>query len=79
METLLSPDFWSDQMAAVLKAWAILIPSILAFWATFKVKLAKTKKEMRRLREYTEAVEFSTTVSPRTKCRRGHGDRQNSD
>jgi hypothetical protein len=57
METLLSPDFWSDQIAAALKGWAILIPLILALWAAFKIKLAKTKKEMRGLRAYTEAVE----------------------
>ena len=57
METLLSSDFWSDQIAAVFKAWAILVPLILALWAAFKIKLAKTKKEMRGLRAYTEAVE----------------------
>jgi hypothetical protein len=57
METLLSPNFWSDQIAAALKGWAILIPLILALWAAFKIKLAKTKKEMRQLRAYTEAVE----------------------
>ena len=57
METLLSPDFWSDQIAAALKGWAILIPLILALWAAFKIKLAKTKKEMRGLRAYTDAVE----------------------
>ena len=50
METLLSPDFWSDQIAAALKGWAILIALILALWAAFKIKLAKTKKEMRGLR-----------------------------
>ena len=58
METLLSPDFWSDQIAAALKAWAILIPLVLVLWAAFKIKIAKTKKEMRGLRAYTEAVEF---------------------
>jgi hypothetical protein len=57
METLLSPNFWSDQIAAALKGWAILIPLILALWAAFKIKLAKTKKEMRQLRAYTEAVD----------------------
>ena len=57
METLLSPDFWSDQTAAALKAWAILIPLVLVLWAAFKIKIAKTKKEMRGLRAYTEAVE----------------------
>ena len=71
METLLSSDFWSDQIAAVFKAWAILVPLILALWAAFKTKLAKTKKEMRGLRAYTEAVEFSIAVGPRPKCRRG--------
>ena len=58
METLLSPDFWSDQTAAALNAWAILIPLVLVLWAAFKIKIAKTKKEMRGLRAYTEAVEF---------------------
>ena len=57
METLLSFDFWSDQITAALKAWAILIPLILALWAAFQIKFAKTKKEMRGLRAYTEAVE----------------------
>ena len=57
METLLSFDFWSGQIAAALKGWAILIPLILALWAAFKIKLAKTKKEMRRLKVHTEAVE----------------------
>jgi hypothetical protein len=57
METLLSTDFWSDQIAAALKAWAILIPLVLVLWAAFKIKIAKTKKEMRGLRAYTEAVE----------------------
>ena len=58
MTNLLSLDFWSDQMAAALRAWAILIPLILVVWATFKIKLAKTKKEMRGLRAYTDAVEL---------------------
>ena len=79
METLFSPDFWSDQTAAALKGWAILIPLILALWAAFKIKLAKTKKEMRGLRAYTEAVEFSIAVGPRTKCRRRQSDCRNSD
>ena len=57
METLLSPDFWSDQIAAALKGWAILIALSLALWATFKIKFAKTKKEMRRLRAHSEAIE----------------------
>jgi hypothetical protein len=57
METVLSHDFWSDQIAAALKGWAILIPLILILWAAFKIKLAKTTKEMRRLRAYTDAVE----------------------
>ena len=47
MTNLLSLDFWSDQIAGALKAWAIFIPLILIFWAVFKIKLAKTKKEMR--------------------------------
>ena len=71
METLLSPDFWSDQITAALKGWAILIALILVLWAAFKIKLAKTNKAMRGLRGYTEAVEVSVAVSPRTKCWRG--------
>ena len=57
MTNLLNPDFWSNQIAGALKAWAILIPLILIVWATFKIKLAKSKKEMRGLRAYTEAAE----------------------
>ena len=57
MEILLSPDFWFEQIAAALKAWAILIPLILVLWAVFKIKLAKTKREVRGLRAHTEAVE----------------------
>src|SRR5262249_28084885 len=34
-----------------------LVPLFLALWAAYKIKLAKTKKEMRELRAYTEAVE----------------------
>jgi hypothetical protein len=57
METLLSSDFWFDQIAAVLKAWVILVPLSLVLWVAFKIKLAKTKKEMCGLRAYTEAVD----------------------
>ena len=58
METLLSPEFWSDQITAALKGWAILIAVILFLWAVFKIKLAKANKATRGLRGYAEAVEF---------------------
>ena len=57
METLLSPEFWSDQITAALKGWAILIAVILFIWAVFKIKLAKANKATRGLKGYTEAVE----------------------
>ncbi len=57
METLLSPEFWSDQITAALKGWAILIAVILFLWAVFKIKLAKANKATRGLRGYAEAVE----------------------
>ena len=47
VEILVGPDFWLDQLAAALKAWAILIPLILVLWAAFKIKLAKTREELR--------------------------------
>ena len=56
METLLSPEFWSDQITAALKGWAILIAVILFLWAVFKIKLAKANKATRGLRGYAEAV-----------------------
>jgi flagellar biosynthesis/type III secretory pathway M-ring protein FliF/YscJ len=56
METVLNPDFWSDQMASALKAWAIFIPFILVFFTAFKI-IAKLKKENRGLRAQAEAVE----------------------
>ena len=57
MTNLFSPDFWSDQIATAVRAWAILIPLVLAFLAVFKIKLAQTKKEMRGLIAQTDAVE----------------------
>src|SRR5262245_8734876 len=57
LERLISPDFWSDQIAAAFKAWAILFALALAFWAVCKIKLAKTNKEMLQLKAYKEAVE----------------------
>jgi hypothetical protein len=57
LESLTSPDFWSDQIAAALKAWAILIPTCLVFWAALKITLAKANKEIKALKTYTEAVE----------------------
>jgi len=52
-----SSDFWLGQMASALKAWAVLIPFILAFCAPFKVRIAKLKKENRKLRTRTDVVE----------------------
>jgi hypothetical protein len=57
LESFLSPDFWSGQIAAAFKAWAILLGLGLVFWIALIVKLAKTKKEMRKLKVYTDAVE----------------------
>lgn len=54
MQTLLSADFWSDQIAAAFQAWAIWIPLILAFVVASKAIAAK---KMRELSAYTEAVE----------------------
>ena len=57
MTNLFSPDFWSDQIATAVRAWAIFIPLVLALLAVFNIKLAKTKKEMRGLIAQTDAVE----------------------
>ncbi len=57
METLLSPDFWSDQIASAAKAWAILILLVLGFWATLSIKRVKTREEMDRLKAYEQLVE----------------------
>jgi hypothetical protein len=57
LESFLSPDFWSGQIAAAFKAWAILLGLGLVFWIALIVKLAKTKKEMRKLKVYTDAIE----------------------
>ena len=57
METLLSSDFWLDQIAAALKAWAILILLFVAFYAALKIKSATANRKVRKLKAYTEAVE----------------------
>ena len=57
LESLIDPDFWSDQIAAALKAWAILIPLCLVFWGALKIKLARANKEIQALKTYTKAVE----------------------
>jgi hypothetical protein len=44
-------------MAFALKAWAILIPLILAFFTAFKVRTTKLTKENRELRAQTDVVE----------------------
>ena len=57
--SLLTPDFWSDYIAAALNAWAILIPLlILAFWVGFKFKKMNADKQINGLRAHTENIEF---------------------
>ena len=56
METLLSSDFWLDQMASALKAWAVLIPFIMAFFAVSKIRRAKLEKKNRGLKAYADEV-----------------------
>jgi hypothetical protein len=53
MQIFLSPEFWSDQIAHVFKAWAIL----LALGLVFCLVLAKTKMAMRKLKAYADAME----------------------
>jgi hypothetical protein len=57
MEVLLGPDFWLDQIAAALKAWAILLPLILIFVSAFSIRSAIAERKLRGLRVYTEAIE----------------------
>src|SRR5262249_39725383 len=54
MEILLNSEFWLDQVTSAFKAWAILVPLILIFFATFKIK---NTRKIRGLTEYAEAVE----------------------
>ena len=56
MEIPLSPDFWLDQIAAALKAWAILLPLILVFATAFTIRSATAERKLRRLRADTEAI-----------------------
>ena len=56
METLVSTDFWSIQLAAIFSAWAILIPLlILVFWAGFRV--SRRGGSVQALRADKEALE----------------------
>ena len=57
MQALLSADFWLDQTASAYKAWAIFIPFILAFFALFKIRLAKLENQNRELRAHSEVVD----------------------
>ena len=66
MQTFISSDFWSDQIAAAFNAWAILIALILLCWTALKIKLAITNKQLRTFQAYTETVEVSITVGSRT-------------
>lgn len=54
METLLTFDFWSAQIAAAIEAWAILTLLILAFSGVFRIKLARIRKEMDGLKAYAD-------------------------
>jgi|SRR5689334_17819069 hypothetical protein len=56
METLLTFDFWSAQIAAAFEAWAILALLVLAVWGVFRVKLAKRSKELARTRKEMEGL-----------------------
>ena len=58
METLLTFDFWSAQIAAAFEAWAILILLMLAFWSVFKIKLVRTRKEFARLKAHTDDLDL---------------------
>src|SRR5262249_8637606 len=57
MQTLLSTEFWSTQIAAAFQAWAIWIPLILAFVVASGIKKAITAKKLRELLAYTDAAE----------------------
>jgi septal ring factor EnvC (AmiA/AmiB activator) len=56
-KSVLSSDFWSQQLGAAFKAWAILIPLMLAFCIIEFIKGKTNEKRMRELRAHTEAVE----------------------
>ena len=65
MENLFSSQFWLDQTAAALKAWAILIPFVLAVFATYEIRRVKLEKKNHKLKStlldciaQREAVEF---------------------
>jgi len=57
MEILLSPDFWLDQIAAALKAWAILLPLVLVCASAFIIRGAIAERKLRGLSAHTEAIE----------------------
>jgi septal ring factor EnvC (AmiA/AmiB activator) len=71
VEAFLSPGFWFDQIAAAVKAWAIIIllfPTILILLclgvlAGFRIARAKSAKEVRSLRAHSEAVESRLEVA----------------
>src|SRR5262249_33485772 len=57
-EMLLSPDFWSHQMASAFKAWAIIVPLLfLTFAAGIKIKSVAAANALLRVKAHTEAVE----------------------
>jgi hypothetical protein len=57
-EMLLSPDFWSDQIALALRAWAIIIPLLLlSFAAGLKIRSVTAANALLRQKVHTEAVE----------------------
>jgi hypothetical protein len=66
MENVFSSDFWSDQMACALKAWAIFVPFFLTFFAAFKIRVAKLKKKIRELRAHGDALDARLQLAAET-------------
>ena len=71
METLLTFDFWSAQIAAAFEAWAILTLLMLAFWGVFKIKLARKRKELARTRKEMDGLKaYADDLDSRQKSAR---------
>src|SRR5262245_60781433 len=71
METLLTFDFWSAQIAAAFEAWAIFVLLIIGFWGVFRIKLAKKNRDLGRTRKEMEGLQaYADDLDARLKSAR---------